>query len=264
MSVRDDSCFAQRTTFILNKKCDRHCPFCVQNEMKGMKDLSDDEIFSNFNKCIDYIEGLARIQVQIMGGEPTLWSDVLVWKIQQRLRDYDRYLVFTNGSNRDSLWYKDEKAYTLWHITDWEDIRVIKCAEREHPKIVVTHENIDRLEEFLTVNMKLNQRTGITISPCVEAGKLDATPEDIIRIAELQVKTGSLYKNMVLLADCIKKGGLDSWRKSCRQFETTWNVDCQTMTVWPCCGNRVKLDEFTLEDFHGQKQSDCGGCVYAL
>ena len=103
MSVRDDSCFAQRTTFILNKKCDKHCPFCVQNEMKGMKDLSDDEIFSNFNKCIDHIEGLARIQVQIMGGEPTLWSDVLVWKIQQRLRDYDRYLVFTNGSNRESL-----------------------------------------------------------------------------------------------------------------------------------------------------------------
>jgi len=256
--------FAQRVTFILNKKCDKNCPFCSQNGLKGLKDLPDEEIYANFIKCIDHMENINCLQVQLMGGEPTLWSEWLIKKLQERLSDYKQYIIFTNGANKESLWYKDEKAFKLWHVTDWDDVRPLPCGEHEQVKIVVTHKNIDRLEEFLNVNYKLNQRTGITISPCVGAGELTATPEDIIRIAELQVKTGSLYKNMVLFAECLKRGDMDGWRKACKRFETTWNVDCQTMTVEPCCGNRVKLDKFKVEDFYGQKQSDCGECIYAL
>ena len=232
--------------------------------MKDIQDLPDITLWAHFQRAIDRLESITRLQVQVMGGEPTLWSDWLIERIQERLSKYERYMVFTNGTNRESLWYKDKRAYFLWHITDWDNIRPLKCSDKEQAKIVVTHKNIGKLEEFLTVNMKLNQRNGVTISPCVESGELTATPEDIIRIAELQVKTGSKYPNMVLLAECLKRGDMDNWRKACRRFETTWNVDCQTMKVTPCCGNNVKLDSFRLEDFYGQKQSSCGDCIYAL
>jgi len=256
--------FAQRVTFILNKKCNAHCPFCIQHSMKGLEDLPDDEIFSNFIKCIDHIEGITNINVQLMGGEPTLWSPYLIHKIQDRLEKYERYMIFTNGADKNSEWYKDKKALFLWHVTDWDDVRVLEWKDNEQPKIVVTHKNIDRLEEFLEVNYRLNRERGITISPCVESGELTATPEDIIRIAELQVKTESRYKNMVLLAECLKRGNMGNWRQACKRFETTWNVDCQTMTVEPCCGNNYERKLYPLEEFTGQKPEDCGNCVYAL
>ena len=83
-------------------------------------------MYKNFDKALTYFENLVKtdnskyLQVQILGGEPTEWSEWLQNKVLKRLEKYNYFVLFTNGANKKSPIYKTFKSLKKLHIVDWE------------------------------------------------------------------------------------------------------------------------------------------------
>ena len=94
-------------SFVLHKECNLNCPYCNEFKRYRHNELTDDEIFDNFNKNLTYIENTLGpeyyIRPGMLGGEPTLWSDYLIKKVMDRLKDYRVVKLFTNGTNKNSI-----------------------------------------------------------------------------------------------------------------------------------------------------------------
>ena len=249
---------SQIVTFALNRGCDRRCPYC--NEDKDMKELSDDEIYENFDKCLARAERLhvmvgmeEGLYPQIKGGEPTLWSDSLVKRIQDRLSAYSSYMVFTNGSNKESLWYKDSRAVKMEHVIDWHGKKLEK-SPNVLPIIVICHNEMEHLEEFCRINDGME----IVISACMHPNpEFNCTFNDIKEMARIEEKYNVCKNSIKFIERC--KLGLDRAQANCRAACNGWEFDCVNMTASPCCVNGKRVP---VEDFWGLEEVECGGCMW--
>lgn len=253
----------QKTSFVLDLRCDRKCPYCFQREEAGIcGTLSDDEIFDHFDKALTKCETLLGYLpiVQLLGGEPTLWSDYLVRKIQARLSSYSSYLVFSNGYNKDSLFWKDPKAVIDYHITDWEKCEPLEpLPENVKAKIVVTKKNIGLVDAFL----KANKGTTIQIAFSHDAGEeYDLEIDDIRKLAEIEYENRDfipvMRRRCLAFYEQYRRRGLKGCQDFCKKFLPIWIFLCYNDTVMTCYSRTG--DSYPLDEFTGQETKDCGNC----
>lgn len=238
----------RRVSFVLDLRCNLNCPYCSQKkERKKAVHISDDDMYSRFDKALTHMEGLGvPLYPQILGGEPTLWSDALITKIARRLSHYPQFLLFTNGTNRHSLWYTVPNVQFLTHITDWAETMTSYKYENERgtPIIVVTHNDVDKLETYL----KHNKCRTLTVSPATDARDLTCTASDIKRITDLA-------RQYNVRCEYDAKG-----KAHCDKDNLVWQIDCTTsaLQVLTCCKahNLTPLEEWTPDTV-----PDCEGCT---
>lgn len=229
------SCKGQPVSFILNKACNKQCAYC--NSPSDCNHYDYDQMYENFDKALTYVESKHpnNVYPQILGGEPTLWPDWFVQKIQDRLNRYNgKYLLFTNGYNRDSLWYTGENRPLTyqWHITDWHDIRDIKPLPKEIAHIVVTKQDLPYLDDFL---MRFsNSHKEVFVQACTDAPgyELDA--------ADRKVFSDKLDEYEMNVNPITGRG-----MSTCKHRSAIWYIDCDTMKISTCQdpGNWVPLED---------------------
>lgn len=257
-----------RASFALDPACNTDCPYCNQGRAaKRFPPRSEDEIFSGFDRALTRCESILgyRPAVQILGGEPTLWSDALVRRIQERLSAYDEYLVFTNGFNRNSLFWKDPKAWLSYHVTDWTRCRPVdELPGNAGLEIVVTKKDIHLVEEFLDANKNL--KNPIHLAFCHGGGhEYDLDPYDIRRLAEIEWRWRELFplhrRSNLNFYELYRRDGLKACQRRCRTGHIIWNFLCYKDTVTPCCGGK---EEVPLDEFRGCPVSECGDCMFFI
>lgn len=227
-------------TFTLHKGCNASCEYCNQGT-SHKNSLSDEEMFANFDKAISIAEKkVGKFIPSIIGGEPTLWKDDFVKKILERLKDYPLIKLYTNGFNKNSLWYKTDKVIIKRHVIDWvgkpELFYRENLQKNEIPVIVVTKKDIKDLEQVVS-----DPRVTVLVSPCLYSKQidLDLDSKDFEYLKEL----GNKYKFMTN-TDCLKGNSKE--------------IDCEKMTGMWCCqiGVGVPLEEMK-EDISMCKNCNC-------
>ena len=251
-------------SFSLDLTCNANCPYCFQAaQRKSCKKLSEDEMFNRFDKALSKCDELLGypVVVQILGGEPTLWSDSLQKRIQERIKGYGKYLLYTNGYDKKSRFWNDPNASINWHITDWEKMEKIDSQGRKDfdVKIIVTKKNIHLVDQYL----KLNKGVNIYVTFCHGAGKeFDLDLEDIKQLAvieydnqdsmDIQTRVNlNFYENYI-------NHGLEKMQSHCKGNLAVWNFNCYKNEVSPCCYE--KAESYKIDEFKGQDISCCGDC----
>lgn len=247
----------RRTSFVLNRKCNLHCPSCCQ---KGdtSKHLDDETVFKNFDKALTKAENCGQpIYVSILGGEPTIWSDALIAKIADRLKGYKAFDILTNGTNRKSLWYSVPNAHFLTHVTDWETN--MKSYEYESkndtPLIIITHQTLPLLEDYL----KVNKCKSLDITPATDCGDMSITDKDLDEIERLARKY-NVPKRWTIGKDRFVKG---SNAPFCNKADVVWQFDCVNNTAVTCCKSGGK-GYVMLNDWSPSVEPDCSDCTVGL
>lgn len=218
-------------TFSLHKGCNASCAYCNQGAIHK-NTLTDEQMLDNFNKCLTLAEEKIGVFVPaIIGGEPTLWNDGFTKRVLERLEKYPLVKVFTNGTNQDSLWYKTDKVVIKKHVIDWEEnpelLHRKGLKKNEIPVVVVTKQNMDKLEQVVT-----DPRAAVFVTPCYHASdkSYDLDEEDLTRLKKI-VENNGLSHDM----ECLHGNSKE--------------VDCETMTgLWCCKGDkRTPLNDWTKD-----------------
>lgn len=244
-----------RVTICLHPDCNLACPYCNRKEnMKSEPRLTDSQMAKNFAHVLEQLGKLLPYGFvpQIMGGEPACWSLEFDKMIANLLEPFNHYIVFTNGTDRQSFWYKQPHAQTLTHVTDWRDTMTdyVPVTERDSPVIVVTHQDLPYLEDYL----KINTNKDLQIAPCDSAGEeWDITEEDAKKILCLQDKYALCFKGHVGV-----DMDIDDGQKCDIYLNPRWQVDCATLMAAVCTKSRnwVPFDELTQDT-----KLTCKGCV---
>ena len=257
----------QLITFTLNRKCNQKCSYCFQENMTA-RDVSDEDIYNNFDKALTWAEKYTRGNLipQIMGGEPTIWSEELQRKIINRVRNYRTVYLFTNGSRlKESLFWKQFNFFYLVHEYNWEGMSagtLYKKYNRSDVSInlVIRAGELNKVKDFIaTTNYEGSSKylPYVFFSPCDrQRGKCSEGMKDSELIQLSNLLKDSRYDTSVM-------GGLflkdKSFRRVCQNSVGIWNIDCIEMTIAPCCGenHRWKLDEFNEKEI----VRDCEDCV---
>lgn len=234
--------------FAFHNVCNLKCEYCSARCHK-CKVATDDKVYENFDKALTLIEEKFKdkpIQIGILGGEPTLFSDELILKIVNRLKNYRKIILFTNGTNKNSVWYNYDNILYAVHITDWKEHPEKLCIENfnknETPIIVITSEDIDKLEEVLdNYNVVENLRIdGCTDSPIAE---LDLSKEELEKLNQIIIKHGLHYT----INNCSSQGN-------------AIQVNCENLDFCKkCCKQKV---DFALEEALTQDKESCKGCIF--
>lgn len=240
-------------SFILHKECNLNCPYCNEFKRYRHNELTDDEIFDNFNKNLTYIENTLGseyyIRPGILGGEPTLWSDYLIKKIMDRLKDYRVVKLFTNGTNKNSIWYQYDNVMFQTHIVDWtthpEKLTFRQLGKGEIPLVVVTHQETDKIIEIIKDKSTYIKNTVISHCAGSEDESYNSTAQDIKKINEAQEKYN-------INATALNK---------CSTFRV-FSVDCNTNLTSRCCRHKELVPiEISMKEFLEKDNSKCAGCI---
>lgn len=248
--------YRQTAAFVIGKKCDKNCSYCMQKNTIE-KTLSEDELYANFEYSLTKVEQLAgkKLDPAIMGGEPSLWSPELTKKILNRLSKYRCITVYTNNIDIGKLeQFQNPRCFFEIHITDWEERKKIqKLNENERAVIVVTHQNIHLLDKFLIENAD----NEFIITPCRDCGNQKQyvlTEQDVKQFNKI------IDKHRII---CVTPGGgykkTKEFCENCSKNKNTWTVDCNNLTVQPCCGTR---DIYSIDEFNDQKPTVKTGCEF--
>lgn len=258
----------QLITFTLNRKCNQKCSYCFQENMNA-KDISDEEIYANFDKALTWAEKYTKGNLipQIMGGEPTIWSEELQRKIINRVRDYRTVYLFTNGTRlKESLFWKQFNFFYLVHEYDWFDKTALELYSKYNRgnvsiNLVIRTGELNKVKEFIerSKNGEGNSKylSYIFFSPCDrQRGKCSEGMKDAELIQLSDLLKDSRYDTSVMGGQGLKN---KSFRRTCQNSPGIWNIDCIEMTIAPCCGenHRWKLDEFNEKEI----VRDCEDCV---
>ena len=240
----------QKVSFLLNKKCNANCPYCFQSRDEVSPD--DDTLFKNFDDALTKFEQLTDHNVfpQILGGEPTLFSDYLINKILNRLKDYKCIYIFTNGLKEKSLWYEQENVVLNHHIINWQTGNVPKKKNGEFQSIVVCRNEISDLKESFA-----DLDRGIIINPCLSKNPdYNVTYEERKQMWEI-IKPYRPKDSLFSLYDL----PLEKVQSMCRSAVGVWECNLNTRTVSTCCADMEKIP---IEDFNGtEKPENCGECM---
>ena len=228
-----------RVNFVLHLDCNLNCEYCCAAS-KENKHLSDDEMYKRFDKALSFVEQkYGLVKVCLLGGEPTIWSDYFVEKVLNRLSKYRTFEVFTNGANKNSLFYKCDKVEFKYHITDWElnpeKLLRKNLKKNEIAQIVITTKNIHLLPELIK-KKEYSRTTHISFCKGSPDKSLDIRGDD--------------FKNYCNLVK--NKGRLQTFCPNGRVIE----IDCTSMTGrWCCLSNKaMPLDEIKYTE------DTCNGC----
>lgn len=257
-------CDTRGVSFMLNHQCNLHCAYCCQGRLQDTPPIDDDEMYRRFDKAITKLEGFGqKLKPGILGGEPTIWSDYLVRKLLARLARYDKFQLFTNGTNRKSLWYSAANCYRITHVTDWETHMVNYAYESDHdrPLIIVTHPMVERLEKYL----KVNRCRSLMVDSATDSPTpgLDCTSEDNVYIAALVAQYGLTGGYTVNTA--LNNGDEEA---KCTGCDLSWQADCSgdlghPIMVTSCCKSE-QAGYLPLEQWTPQFSPDCSGCLMAV
>ena len=247
----------QIVTFELNKECNRDCVYCTQARGRPYPHYDDDEIFSRFDRILTHLEKITggRVMPQIMGGEPTIWSDALIRRILDRLSGYTRIAVVSNHDKKDSAWEECGRVVWYTHVVDWKTAGTLKLQANEMCMIVVCHGDVGALGDFMMKNAGCRIRIDEYIG---EDESLKLTDEDRARIAALEQTYPQI--DTQILSAYASRGTSVTDPEACRQSLNIWRADCTHMTVCPCCGRNQRL--YPYEEFTGQLPclAECTGC----
>lgn len=239
----------QDVTFVLHKQCNMNCAYC--NTPDKFNVLTDDEIYENFDRALTKIEAGLKAQIipAFVGGEPTLWSDYLINKILNRCKDYRLIKVFSNTTNMDSIFLKDERVICIPHIVDWKEnpyklTRQYLLKNMTLPIVIVTHNDV---QDILKYQEEVGFPQEIDFEYCYNSpGKeLDLTIEDI--------KTMESF---------IEENNFPN-ATSCDIKSAVW-VNCnEPDSATYCCysGNITSIDQ-AIEDANNlDKDTMCSNCI---
>lgn len=262
---------ACNVSFILHKVCNMDCPYCFQKgEHKQI--ISDEEMYNNFDKALTYFENLVAkdksrvLKVQILGGEPTIWSEWLQNKVLERLKNYNYFTLFTNGANKDSPLYKSMKSLKRLHIIDWktELQKNIYYSVNEYPLVVIQEKDKDSYKKIFTEYKGSPLYLSLCKSPKQSENVSFDFMKELSQIANKNIDTVTV-KSYV---EAVNKKGLRKVKEECRTSvhsvgEKFIQIDCATLRVQPCC-NAIKT--YPLEEFDFTKKADyeidCKNCNY--
>lgn len=238
--------------FALHHECNLNCPYCCQGLDKCNK-CTDEEIFENFDTALTYFENnldKAKIKPRILGGEPTIWSDELITKIMDRLKDYRVVDLFTNNTNKDSLWYKYDKIRAITHIVDWkehpEKLQMDNTNRNQISVIVITHDDVDDLDQTLST---INYQKQILIQLCNNSSdpSLNITKDDTSKLDAIVEK----YELPPITTYTCNYGTLE--------------FDCELMLGKICCSSKYNTTiEKLVEIVNSRKvctKPTCDGCI---
>ena len=247
----------RKITFILNKKCNLRCKYCSNTE----GNISDEEIFANFDRNLTKIEQMTngKIYLQIMGGEPTIWSDWLTDKVIERISNYRDVFIFTNGTNRKSKFYSCNNVILITHITDWRnnDYEHYTRLDNELFTVVYEHNCLDEMERFIKTIPTIELDT-ISINPCFGNSDASCDEKDLEDLYNLSKKyqTNMSYTK---LYEQRKNMGIVKFNELCNNSLGVWQLDCNTNKISPCCDCREIYD---INEFKGiEKVKNCDGCI---
>lgn len=246
-------------TFVLHKKCNLNCKYCPQSDKSDP--LTDDEIFANFDKALTRFENELdeKFNIQIMGGETTLWSDYLQKKILERCKEYKFIHIFTNGANKSCPLYSENVIKHL-HLIDWKNQINNKPLPKELYDLIVE----DNDEEGLKILKNYKGTTKLHILPQKANGCSD------LRMSYNFLKKLADIDNPLILNNHIKnfvreveEGGYENARSICRNgTRPVIEVDCTRMTVRPCSNSKF---EYSFDEFDFSKltpESECANCMF--
>lgn len=240
----------QKVSFLLNKKCNANCPYCFQNRDEVSPD--DDTLYKNFDEALTKFEKLTdhNVYPQILGGEPTLFSDYLIKKILERLKDYKSIYVFTNGLKKESLWYEHENVVLNHHIINWQTGNIPKKKTGEFQSIVVCKNELTDLKEYLP---EMDKR--IIINPCISSNpEYNVTYEERQKMCEFvspHRPKDPLFKLYLQPKEKVQA--------MCREAVGVWECNLNSRTVSTCCADMEKIP---IEEFTGkEKPQSCGDCM---
>ena len=189
-SSREEYTTPLNINFTLHRECNLSCSYCNLGCNRRVNTMSDDEMFERFDKALTYIEDNLKgysLTIGILGGEPTLWTEYFINKVLDRLKNYRKINLFSNGTNRDSIWYKQDNVCIIEHYVDWktnpERLNLNNVPINSSQIVVVTHNEVEDVDKVLNVidnkNIIFSHCNG---SPNVEE---DLTYEDLDRLYKI-------------------------------------------------------------------------------
>lgn len=253
----------QRVNFSLHKDCNLNCEYCYQKDTFDRKHITDEEIFNNFEYCLNKLENIStkKLFPQVLGGEPTLWSNWLIDKVCERLRYYNCEL-FTNGFNKNCRFFKEDNFNYLTHVVNWKNKNIddYKPLDRETFSIVVTHKDLEFFKKWF-LDCRQENLKNWCIQVCGHTNpEYNMSIQDIIDLGEFLKSFG--IKNQITFGSDLLNKGLKVFQNYCRSHSGTWICDCENKKVSVCCGgldsNHWKVD---IDNFNPYKVPICNNCT---
>ena len=199
---REEYTIPLNINFILHRKCNLQCSYCNLGSNRGASAISDDEMFERFDEALTYIEKKLKgysITIGISGGEPTIWTEYFINKLLDRLKNYRKINLFSNGTNRDNTWYKQDNVCIIEHYVDWknnpERLNLSNVPINSAQLVVVTRDEVEDVEKVLNVIDNKN----VIFSHCNGSSNEEEnlTSEDLDRLYEILDDN-----NVVVRDDC--------------------------------------------------------------
>lgn len=199
---REEYTIPLNINFILHRECNLQCSYCNLGSNKGASAISDDEMFERFDEALTYIEKKLKgysITIGISGGEPTIWTEYFINKLLDRLKNYRKINLFSNGTNRDNTWYKQDNVCVIEHYVDWknnpERLNLSNVPINSAQLVVVTRDEVEDVEKVLNVIDNKN----VIFSHCNGSPNKEEnlTSEDLDRLYEILDDN-----NVVVRDDC--------------------------------------------------------------
>ena len=188
-----------KVQLIAHKVCNQNCEYCILRADENV--ATDKKISKRAKEVIKFLDKNVagkNIEIQLLGGEPTLWSDDLVKDLLNQTKKYKKLTLFTNGYNKDSLFY-DRKSIRkhnilyITHISDWkehpEKLYKSNLQENEIAKIVITTKDYDDFKQLVSEQGSMIKN--IQVRPCIGTGtKLDFTSEQVDELNNYLLENG--------------------------------------------------------------------------
>lgn len=237
---RNDGSEKMKVNIIIDKRCNQKCKYC-EHSHNIYPERTDEEIFESFDLVMNKLEdlfGKNAFRPQLQGGEPTLLSNPLTDAICERLEGYDEVLVFSNGYDRNSRFYREANYKVITHIIDWYgcDISKFPIQDNETLAFCICHDEIWRVENLLST--RVNEK--VLLLPCWSDNPAwNCTSEDKIYLSDLQNKL-----------DGIDKNSHEHKNNLCSSMRIPL-VDCMAQTITPCgfVPNEKPINKVTPEEF---------------
>lgn len=235
-----------RVTIILHHICNRNCAYCNLGEPPQEQKYSDSAMIHRFKKTIKKLESIYGTNwiPQIQGGEPTIWSPELIHEVIKALWKYPNKVLLTNGSNKDTEWYRAPGWHMITHITDWEPDaeelhrRIMSLEPQEEALVVVTNDLLPAVKEF----RRKYPLVRVTFSPADGPHKQYALTAEQVRELQSITDIPDMYILPKIQGTCMKRIAV---------------IDLEQDLFFPCCKQSTY---YSLNAYFGQYPT-CSGCL---